>query len=109
MHTAVLMVPMPAAVQVAAMWIAVHVAMMMKMTSRTMHLTVLVIAVSTAIEMPAMGIAMHVPVMVVVSVIPVDVNTLRLLHHAIGRGNGRIDRHRLGRCRRNRQDKPCAQ
>jgi hypothetical protein len=61
MHSAVLMVSMPLAVQVGAMGIAVRVAMMMKMTSWTMHVTVLVISISLAIEMPAMGIAMHVP------------------------------------------------
>jgi hypothetical protein len=109
MHTAVLMASMPSAVQVGAMWIAVHVSMMMKMTSRTMHLTVLVISISLAIEVAAMGIAMHVPVMVMVPVIPVDVNTLRLLHNPIWRWDGRPDRRRLDRCCRKRQDEPCAQ
>jgi hypothetical protein len=106
MHTAVLMVAVPPAVEVRAVRIAVHVPIVAVVAAPWfVHLAVLMISIPVAIEMPAVGVAMHVPMMVAVPVISIDVDVLRLVHDPILSGRGWADWRGLGCCRRERQQK----
>ena len=88
MDAAVLMVAMPPAIEVRAVWVAVHVAPVAIATGRDMHLAVLVVAMPTAIEVPTVRVAVHVAMMVMMPVITrLDVDFLCLVHNPIlGRG-----------------------
>ena len=106
MHAAVLVIPMPPAVEVGPVGVAVHVPVVMVVAAPgNVNLAVLVIAMPGAIKMRAAWVAVHVPMMMAVAVISVDVNVVgQVQDPALGRGD-RTDRRGLGCCCRERQDK----
>ena len=103
MHAAVLVIPMPPAVEVGPVGVAVHVpAVMVVAAPGNVNLAVLVIAMPGAIKMRATWVAVHVPMMMTVAVVSVDVNVVGQVQDlALGRGD-RMDRHGLGCCCRER-------
>lgn len=106
MHTAVLMIPMPPAVQVRPVWVAVHVPMVVVVPPWVVNLAVLMISMPVAIEMPAVWVAVHVPMMVMVTVVSLDI--LRLMYNSILGWSERSQRCGSGCCCGERQDEPCA-
>ena len=98
MHAAVLVISMPSAIEVPAVWVAMHVAPVALAARRNVHLAVLMVPMPIAVEVPAMRVPMHVAMMMTMPVIPVDVDFLRLMHDPI---LGRAERSqwcRLGGC-----------
>jgi hypothetical protein len=110
MQPAVFMVPVPTAVEMVPIRVAVHVpVVVIIVASWIVHLAVLMIPMSGAIEMPAMGIAMHVSVMMAVAIVARDVSVMGLLHDPILRCKIGTDRRGLGGCCRERQRETCSQ
>jgi len=94
-HAAVLVIPMPPAIEVRAARVAMHVAPVAVTARRNVHPAVLVVPMPIAIKMPAMWVAVHVATMVTIPVISIDVDILHLVHNPIRRGAHRPQRRRL--------------
>lgn len=85
-HAAVLMIPVSSAIEVPAVRVAVHVALMVTMPGN-MYLAVLMVPMPAAVEVAPVRVAMHVTMMVTIPLIAIDVNFLDLVHDArLGRG-----------------------
>jgi hypothetical protein len=98
MHTAVLVIPMPSAVKVRSVRVAVHMTPVALTAARNMQLAVLMVSVPPAVEMRPARVAVYVAVMVPVPVIS------RLHVNVLGAMNNPI----LGRSKWVRRDRLCA-
>jgi hypothetical protein len=76
-----LMVSVPAAVQVRSIRVAVHMAVVATVAPWIVHLAVLMVPMPVAVEMPAVGVAMHVSMVVAVAIVAIYV--LRLMDDSI--------------------------
>jgi hypothetical protein len=110
MHAAVLMVPVPPAVEVRPARIAMHVTPVALAASGDVQLAVLVVSMPSAVQVRAVGPAVDVAMMVPVPVIAgLDIDVLDKMHGAIRIQSERLHRYRLRACRRERENQPRAQ